>query len=1833
MKLKSRKVAVVLLAIGLIGPAYAGPITELYKSHLTYFEDFGTEAISNSSREIAAVGLFGTMGLKRGSTNMYLKVGQTALDTTRAGTILYWVKKCATPEPVSFSGNSGYEPSNTHMLFQWHPQKRYMLYRQAGATWGNGQIYMFFEWYNENNQRKTASVSYPGSIANWKEGEWHLVASQFTPNTASISVDGQAFKSVQLPTTLGAFTGNWFFQAHTYEDLDDCAVLDFKMSDDQIKELYDEYQAELEEAPKTEESPTCALKTAAKTTTVYEIAVTLTNNSPNTVEYRFEYTATPTSSQPILLSKVVSFAPGEVKTVALEGHITGEETIVADVKVTRVQGGEVVFRRYRTFAPNSHEPKWMHENSRVATSFAYYPSTNTVHALIDCTSCTNLSDITALRLSILSATNKEIIATQDWSPDTSGKTEIFWRNLPDLNGEYICRMQAVGSGEPECDEEFCRFHYEWEGNSYGKSSAVPAPFHEVRVEDEVEVEGVGVVEGVSKVSVILREHLVDKETGLWRQVTAEGKELLARPMSLITTSNLQPLSFNLPTKSTWDVDGMYELRLTLPAGHYEPMAFEIPLKAERAKLYHACTDGIRINKAGGLTNGIGRIWSSADAPHSSIVGNYVPYLWVGGAKRGIAIFGENDKGWLVNRESPKALPCQEIIREEDGTIVIRLNLIQLETDLTEPQTIRLGFQATPVKPMMENWRSKSRGSLLGACLYWGGGTSYDSVEPFDGTDDYFLKMAEASATGSYSEAYVKDCAARFPYPQTPGTAEWTNRYNSIVAHFRSGQWNAAQRGISRRAGKDSRLVFYTNGRGVHYGNPKRHGETYCNEWNRFEYMSRQFTIGSTASYDLDPLESFRDYATWWYERMLSTGAGDHLYWDDVFCQSSFNLVQSDAYRLPNGTIQPASGIFNMRALIRRCAVLQAELGKDATGNWVHMTNTAMAPVLAFAGVNYDWEDISADTTFQERYTREYILSCTIGRQFGNRVGIMGYYKTEQGTARLNFLAHAGVGVMLTHEIWWNESNHAEYAAVLKALKAWGYCGSEVEVFNYFDEDVEFPAEVQGVTVASIAMVKPEKGEAMICVSSFDATNGVLKVTPDLEGLGFSAGDYKAELMMTNSTGLVTKETLEVKDGAIEFPLDAYEWELIKITAPIKLGEVDLESLPEGCDELVEFVETDGEAWIDTGFKPNPKRHRPLFRFIPLERPTDDATRIALFGVNGTKNECTGNKAYSAAIGHWSDAGVHINPLWCGSGGGYHYPNTGNYAVGRPYSIDFRMIDGVACAYVNQGHKCGGYYSKYDGVVEGSVIIGDIRNGTALYSETTTDWRRGKMRYLGFEVWDTSNNEKLADFRPAKRDGIFGFYDSITGRFFKSRGREEFKGPEYVAWSGDGVPVATGKVAVVAAGATKRVAYPEIAEINELAGVKLEGEDSTIIFTNGLTTTALTTSFSGKGHVVALDSKVDSTANLYLRGDSTFFTGDFAFTNAGVYVDFAPFALGTTNKVIINNSGSKDTRRFSVNATSISNEFHIVRVNSLFFGNNTPTIMGKLYLDLPGGVTFHGNSQRLYLNCPIETTAINNRSTAYLNANVTLGGGEAASKYFAKLHVQGASTTYLGSPLRFDEVAYTATIYDSCNYSWNGGAKNVFAMTNVFEDSVFFLCNYAKANSNTNSATLNLNGYDQVIGTLGVYTVVGFNPAIHYNTNMVITSEKPAVLTIRRTCRNDNAANVFHGRITGAASLCLDSNLATPGAIRFCAPGIKTTGKLDIKRGTVKFDATADGARFGSIVFGVEGALEIASNTTIYAETAYRGARPMNPGARTYGEGTLIVESRLIPPSPSTIYLR
>lgn len=635
-------------------------------------------------------------------------------------------------------------------------------------------------------------------------------------------------------------------------------------------------------------------------------------------------------------------------------------------------------------------------------------------------------------------------------------------------------------------------------------------------------------------------------------------------------------------------------------------------------------------------------------------------------------------------------------------------------------------------------------------------------------------------------------------------------------------------------------------------------------------------------------------------------------------------------------------------------------------------------------------------------------------------------------------------------------------------------------------------------------------------------------------------------------------------------------------------------------EYLEYVESDGYAYADTGICPNPMRTRVHAWLIPAPCPTKtvNAKYGAIFGALGVKGAFNNNKACTCHFG-WRGgySQTHVCPTWTqADSGGYYFNFTGNG--------DYSLID-VECyqatAWVNGGRQ-GGYYDagRYDGELDYSMYIGNANNaGEGLL---TAAGNVPRLRWYRFQVW--TNEIEVADFVAAKKGAAVGFYDKVSGAFVSSEDPgHPFLAPDRVVWTGKGDPTnlndsenwaggmapTQDQVVRIPSGTSLAFGYQTVPDFfNGTAGISFEDETSELVFTNGDVAVTLQAPVFGTGKLKVLDSLCTSTAAnaLSIYSGNYNFTGDFVVSNAAVYVHGSGTAgRGKTYMYSVNRAGCADKRRFTMQKGEQYCEFHFQRQEGAYFiTHEGSTFENDFYIDPPGDWTYHSNGGHTFTHKGTYTYTGTERKTANFSGVVAFRATEGRTNDIGKLQLQATSYIF-ASPMKVEKQAANYMIYNQCNIALNTGHKDgmVFARENVFEDHVSLLFDYAKYITEKPVCIMNLSGFDQRVGTLATYSTQ-FDAATQWNENLCITSPAPATLTVCGTCRCDSSRidgkdyhGVYPGVVAGEASIVLDAkdeNMCDPNAtvaskasMRFNCPDSTTSGGLVAKSGTIELMST------------------------------------------------------------------
>ena len=851
------------------------------------------------------------------------------------------------------------------------------------------------------------------------------------------------------------------------------------------------------------------------------------------------------------LDKSLELAPGSSETIELISRDSGSAGLHRTVMhVTSPVDDTVYFSRDVRWT--FHKPKelWsigQEQKRSVNLLLKYYPYHDKIRLRVDLEALASRNSVTGATAAIYRCPHTESNRPV-WHSKlqfTDHVTEAI-HEIPDLpDGDYELSVLLQGDKTVPATpvvQPFVRKRFEWEHNQLGITDEVMPPFTPLAVDE-------------TSVACVLRTHR-HGPAGLWESVETLGQELLARPMrwEVVTRVGTQPPATQtvrgdgwravsrrpaqVTGKASWragavsaeldteyDVDGMMLTTLTLaPTAETElhRLTLVIPIRDEQARYMHAVGDSLRNNYAGFVPQGTGRIWDSSKGNKIDIQNTFFPYLWLGGAERGICWFADTDRDWVLDEETPTI----ELNREA-GTLFMGIHFVTKPAKLKREHRIVFGLQVTPTKPMPEGWRRWTGNKLiqggrnvswLGACFYWGG-VAHD-LYPFKGTFEYWDELRKSRETGTINEEFkkrwMKLIETRYP---NDGKGYSAHGYEFMRLHLNAG----FHRAKSSRWENGVRLFGYTNARGIGFQAPEF--ATFQDEWLRYSWFNRDWSDRGGVAYDVSPSPSFVDCAVWYYRKMLTWTDG--VYWDNMFLSAHYDPVVGNAWADDAGVMHPGMGLLHLRNLVKRTAIMHWQEGKKLPSHRLpliqlsHMTNTMIVPVLSFGNCNMDWEWRYGYSDFQDRFSADLTVAETIGRQVGAWPTILagGHPKTDD--PRTPRMWRTRLGVCLVHEIHSFDYRPKSDFELYRKLFKFGYGGPECTVYNYWNEP--HPVQVDGIDGKTLVISKP--GAAVVVITDY-ADGGNAEVTVDRKTLGLGpkpeAVDFETgETVETNASGAIT----------------------------------------------------------------------------------------------------------------------------------------------------------------------------------------------------------------------------------------------------------------------------------------------------------------------------------------------------------------------------------------------------------------------------------------------------------------------------------------------------------------------------------------------------------------------------------------------------------------------------------------------------------------------------------------------------------------------------------------
>jgi hypothetical protein len=359
------------------------------------------------------------------------------------------------------------------------------------------------------------------------------------------------------------------------------------------------------------------------------------------------------------------------------------------------------------------------------------------------------------------------------------------------------------------------------------------------------------------------------------------------------------------------------------------------------------------------------------------VGSFRPYVWVGDAQRGLAFMADNDHGWVP--DDTRAVPAQEVVRGEGAgfrvqalapnsptpeprtlnpsSVCLVLNLVARPFTFDRPREIVLSLQATPVKPLPDDFRA--RAARLSMITAFPG--AYDDKSPYAGWSWDGQMFVIAGGLPGVPGADKREGVWLFGLP---GSCPYPLNWDLNIAR---------KTGMKAFHGRDWIFTPYQSLLNVmtfpEVDDPrmppgKQVGDVYGYLYPHMSQGHMEHGNPSIADVDIE-------YRLWCYRHWIRRVGLEGFYFDQTEPVLAANPRAGFGYALDlpdrpalDGRIQPGYRVTGMRQMFKRLRALFVEEGRYPTHIYLHTTDANMIGAYAFADYFLEGEN-------EPRITKDY----------------------------------------------------------------------------------------------------------------------------------------------------------------------------------------------------------------------------------------------------------------------------------------------------------------------------------------------------------------------------------------------------------------------------------------------------------------------------------------------------------------------------------------------------------------------------------------------------------------------------------------------------------------------------------------------------------------------------------------------------------------------------------------------------------------------------------------------------------------------------------------------
>ena len=833
-------------------------------------------------------------------------------------------------------------------------------------------------------------------------------------------------------------------------------------------------------------------------------------------------------------------------------HETAQHTL--NLVVRDAESGDVYFRhKGGTWTPPGPK-KWYVRtgpNPQAAAKIGYYPSLNVLTVRLQPDELgEEKADIRTADIEVTDSAGETVLEkTLEWAEDEAVGLGEY--ELPDLgDGTYSVAISLEGV-EEALTRTFERKRFVWEDNRLGITNEIYPPFEPIGADGR-------------EVSVALRRYRMGG-LGLWDSVRARGndagsefQELLAGPVAVKVSPDSAEVTaegetiggqgrftsvkdhavvyegagmhpgVRIENRTITEFDGCMRVKMDLLPGEEKQeigsLWVEVPLEDVHMPLYHVSTTALRVNPAGDAPEGQGLVWDTRDFPDGAWPTGFRPYVWLGGAERGLCWFADNDKNWVidVDRKEGTYKPAFSLHRN-DGVLTLRIHLVQKPVTIQEKRHIVFGLMATPAKPMPEDWRAigrpDHRGIRFNMGHVYGMYETYSSKYPLD-KDFSSLNLHQAGRLGH-------------PIDMNGFLSWWRNEHltDAIPEKPRERISHLIRIGANRarRANRTQEDLFTCYFEEFHSTTVKGGEEapTFYTEWSGRSLNEKLFGDSRPWRIHMNTagiVDSYRDFACWYGAEWLRRGFG--LYFDNSNPRQSGDVHTTSAYSLPDGTVVPSAGMWARRAYLRRIWTLHRQLHNDDTPQtmMIHMTNTHIVPYMVWNDCNLDLEWRYGPQPAQAKYAADLLRAQSLGLQSGNiPVAIADIKGEAESKEQKQRAARTRWAALTVHEIKGGITSE-RYP---EPMAQFGYGLPDCRVYNYWTENP--PLEMSDPRCKWLLLKRG--GKLMMLLCTWNGRDATVRASLDLESLGLDVSEA-----INAETG---EQVAALRDGSFSFEMNGY----------------------------------------------------------------------------------------------------------------------------------------------------------------------------------------------------------------------------------------------------------------------------------------------------------------------------------------------------------------------------------------------------------------------------------------------------------------------------------------------------------------------------------------------------------------------------------------------------------------------------------------------------------------------------------------------------------------------